>query len=141
MTFHDAYHDLEDRFRARAEADGDIYLPNVEPSGPVEYVFIAIEPSLGRWAGSPHEAKGKVKDGFRNFVADEQHLSRRESLKPALILHYSGLAGQARAAAIRGHETEFEAFRSTVPSRTYSRLRRRSSSLCPPGSRRQRYRR
>lgn len=46
--------------------------------------------------------------------AVEQHLRRRGPLKPALILHYSGLAGQARAAAIRGHETEFEAFRSTV---------------------------
>jgi len=72
MTFHDAYHDLEDRFRALAEADGDIYLPNVEPSGPVRYVFIAMEPSLGRWAKSDAQvAREKVEAGFRNFVADE----------------------------------------------------------------------
>jgi hypothetical protein len=185
MTFHDAYHDLEDRFRALAEDDGDIYLPNVEPSGPVTYVFIAMEPSLGRWARSPQEARAKVEAGFRNFVADEvgdvvllhhairhylgtesyhltdfskgamltahanldrserydrwyrlllaelnlvgpeaqifavgkvvaRHLSGRGFRKFTEILHYSGLAGRARAAAIRGHEAEFEAFRSTV---------------------------
>ena len=185
MTFRDAYHDLEDRFRALAEADGDVYLPNVEPSGPVEYVFIAMEPSLGRWARSPQQAKAKVEAGFRNFVADEvgdvvllhhairhylgtesyhltdfskgamltaqahsdrterydrwyrlllaelelvgpeaqidavgkvvaQRLRARGFPKFAEILHYSGLAGRARAAAIRGHEAEFEAFRSTV---------------------------
>src|ERR1019366_3140492 len=72
MTFHDAYHDLEDCFRALAVADGDIYLPNVEPSGPVRYVFIAMEPSLGRWAKSDAKvAREKVEAGFRNFVADE----------------------------------------------------------------------
>ena len=65
------YHDLEDRFRAQAEADGDIYLPNVEPSGPVDYVFIAMAPSLGHWARTPQEARAKVEAGFRNFVADE----------------------------------------------------------------------
>jgi hypothetical protein len=47
MSFHEKYRDLEDRLRALAEADGDVYLPNVEPSGPVRYVFIAMEPSLG----------------------------------------------------------------------------------------------
>ena len=72
MSFHDAYHDLEDCFRALAVADGDIYLPNVEPSGPVRYVFIAMEPSLGRWAKSDAQvAREKVEAGFRNFVADE----------------------------------------------------------------------
>ena len=50
MSFHEKYRDLEDRFRVLAEADGDVYLPNVEPAGPARYVFIAMEPSLGRWA-------------------------------------------------------------------------------------------
>jgi hypothetical protein len=77
MTFRDSYHDLEARFTAQAETDGDIYLPNVEPPGPVKYVFIAMEPSLGRWARSSNpetrarEAKARVGAGFRNFVADE----------------------------------------------------------------------
>ena len=144
-----------------------------------------MEPSLGRWARSPQEARAKVEAGFRNFVADEvgdvvllhhairhylgtesyhltdfskgamltahanvgrterydrwyrllmaelelvgpdaqicavgkviaQNLRSRGFRNFTEILHYSGLAGQARAAAVRGHETEFEAFRSTV---------------------------
>ena len=51
-----------------AEADGDLFLPNPEPVGPVEYVFICMEPSLGRWASSADEARSKVEAGFRNFL-------------------------------------------------------------------------
>lgn len=72
--FHTAYLRLEERMKARAEADGDVFLPNPEPSGPVEYVFIAMEPSLGGWVRSRDEAKAKaearakVEAGYRNFV-------------------------------------------------------------------------
>jgi hypothetical protein len=69
--FRDDYRALEDRFRAEAERDGDPYLPNVEPDGPVPYVFIAQEPSFGRWAGTKDEGRRRVAEGFRNFVADE----------------------------------------------------------------------
>ena len=51
-----------------AEADGDVFLPNPEPLGPVEYVFVCMEPSLGRWARSLDEARSKVEAGFHNFV-------------------------------------------------------------------------
>lgn len=54
--------------KSRAEADGDVFLPNPEPVGPVEYVFVCMEPSLGRWARSADEARSKVEAGFRNFV-------------------------------------------------------------------------
>jgi hypothetical protein len=54
--------------KALAEADGDIFVPNPEPLGPVDYVFICMEPSLGRWAPSPDVARAKVEAGFRNFV-------------------------------------------------------------------------
>ncbi len=54
--------------KARAEADGDVFLPNPEPEGPVDYVFICMEPSLGRWARSKEKAKSKVDVGFRNFL-------------------------------------------------------------------------
>jgi len=184
MSFQEKYRDLEARFKALAEADGDVYLPNVEPSGPVRYVFIALEPSLGRWASSPQEARARVEAGFRNFVADQvvdvvllhhairyylgtesYHLTdfskgamltahanidrterydrwyqlllaelalvgpeaqivavgkvvashlRKRGLRCDTILHYSDVAQPARAAAIRGHESEFEAFRSSV---------------------------
>jgi hypothetical protein len=67
-SFHAAYRDLEGRMKALAEADGDVFLPNPEPEGPVDYVFICMEPSLGRWARSAEEAESKVDAGFRNFL-------------------------------------------------------------------------
>src|SRR5699024_7817782 len=48
--------------------DGDVYLPNIEPVGPVQNILICMEPSLGRWASSGNEAINKVKSGFRNFL-------------------------------------------------------------------------
>lgn len=54
--------------KALAEADGDVCLPNPEPSGLVDYVFICMEPSLGGWAKNGDEARAKVAAGFRNFV-------------------------------------------------------------------------
>lgn len=66
--FRAAYRGLEARMKALAEADGDVFLPNIEPSGPVEYVFVCMEPSLGRWARSADVARSKVEAGFRNFI-------------------------------------------------------------------------
>lgn len=68
IGFRAAYRDLETRMKAFAEAEGDVFLPNPEPSQPAKYVFVCMEPSLGRWAQSPEEAKAKVEAGFRNFV-------------------------------------------------------------------------
>jgi len=67
--FRATYRELEVRMKDLAEADGDVFLPNPEPSGPVEYVFVCMEPSLGGWARSKEEARSKVEDGFRNFIA------------------------------------------------------------------------
>lgn len=68
MTFRDAYRELEARMKALAEADDDdVYVPNPEPLGPVDYVFICMEPSL-TWARSPDEGRAKVEAGFRSFV-------------------------------------------------------------------------
>ena len=67
--FRAAYRELEARMKVLAEVDGDVFLPNPEPSRPVEYVFVCMEPSLGRWARSPDEARAKVEAGFRNFLS------------------------------------------------------------------------
>lgn len=69
QEFRRSYADLEARMKAQAEADGDVYLPNPEPSGPVDYLFICMEPSLGHWARSAEEANSRVAAGFRNFLA------------------------------------------------------------------------
>jgi hypothetical protein len=67
-SFHAKYRELEERMKALAEYEGNVFLPNTEPEGPVQYVLICMEPSLGRWARSADEAKTKVAAGFRNFL-------------------------------------------------------------------------
>jgi hypothetical protein len=54
--------------KALAEAEGNVFLPNLEPQGPVDYVLICMEPSLGRWARNADEARSRVEAGFRNFI-------------------------------------------------------------------------
>ena len=186
VAFQAAYRELEARMNALAESDGDVFLPNPEPSGQVDYIFICMEPSLGKWANSADVARHKVDAGFRNFAfsmedfilhfcirqylceprqryhvtdlskgamlveragvartqrydrwygllveevglvapaagifavghAVARHLKRRAFPRPFTeLMHYSGLAGQARAAGIVGHEVGFEEFRSSV---------------------------
>jgi hypothetical protein len=67
--FRAAYRELQARMKVLAEADGDVFLPNPEPLGPVEDIFVCMEPSLGRWARSPDEARSKVEAGFQNFIS------------------------------------------------------------------------
>ena len=89
MTFENAYENLEKEFAARVEEDnrdfeervkrGDyrgIYLPNVMPTGKVDYVLVGMEPSLGGFAKDSFDACKQIAGGFRNFNGVE-------------ILHYS----------------------------------------------------
>jgi len=72
-------HDLEQQFAAAAAVDGDVYLPNFTPVGPVDAVLIGMEPSLGWWARTPAEAATKIAAGFRNFMWSPEDF----------ILHYA----------------------------------------------------
>ena len=71
MTFEQAYAKLEDKFRRRVAKDEErwgidsVYLPTVMPSGPVDYVLVAMEPSMG--GKSKDEVQKQVDGGFRNF--------------------------------------------------------------------------
>lgn len=67
--FRTAYRELEARMKEFAENEDNVFLPNPEPLGPVEYVFVCMEPSLGGGARSEDEAKSKVEAGFRNFLS------------------------------------------------------------------------
>jgi hypothetical protein len=67
--FHNAYGALEERMKAQAESDGNVYLPNPKPSAPVQYVLICEDPSLGGWARDHEDARDQVAKGFRNFLA------------------------------------------------------------------------
>lgn len=84
--FHAAYRALESRMKALAEADGDVFLPNPEPAGAAEHVFIGMEPSLGWWARSTAEATPKIEAGFRNFVfLDHGTLSLHFAIREYLL--------------------------------------------------------
>ncbi len=67
-NFREQYKKLEQRFQRQANSDGDLYLPNVTPSEQVDFVFIAMEPSLYAWADSVEDAEKKINKGFRNFL-------------------------------------------------------------------------
>ena len=72
MTFKQAYRRLEEEFRLRVEEDKrldieSVFLPNIEPTGPVDYVLVGMEHSLGTWGKDLDKAREKIDGGFRNF--------------------------------------------------------------------------
>ena len=72
MTFQQAYKRLEEQFSQRVDEDKrlgieSIFLPNIEPTGPVDYVLVGMEPSLGAWGKDLDKARKKIAGGFRNF--------------------------------------------------------------------------
>ena len=83
-AFHAQYRALENRMRALAEDDGDVFLPNPEPMGPASHVFVCMEPSLGRWAQRPDQLRTRVEAGSRNFLSSIEdfilHFSIRQYL-------------------------------------------------------------
>ncbi|MCS4155058.1 hypothetical protein GGQ03_002352 [Salinibacter ruber] len=52
--------------RTLAEEEGDVFVPSPEPEGPVQYVFICMEPSLG--GRSAQELQARIEAGGRNFL-------------------------------------------------------------------------
>ena len=113
QTFRTTYRALEARMQTLAEAEGDFFLPNPEPEGPVQYVLICMEPSLGRWARSADEARTRVEAGFRNFLysledfilhfcarrylcGPAQHYHVTDLSKGAMLVNRAGLGRVAR---------------------------------------------
>jgi hypothetical protein len=77
------YRALEERMQTLAEDDGDVFLPGPAPPGPVDFVLVCMEPSLGWWARSADEARAKVAAGFRNF-----HFSLEDFILHFCARHY-----------------------------------------------------
>lgn len=77
--FNENWKKLEDRFKKEANKEGSIYLPNMKPSGKVEFVLLAMEPSFSRWAEDARDAKMQIRAGFRNFIYSYEDF----------ILHYA----------------------------------------------------
>ena len=78
MNFEDAYEKLKEEFKQKIKEDGargidSIFLPNIAPAAPVDYILIGMEPSLGNWArdNDPAQrrviAQKRIDAGFRNF--------------------------------------------------------------------------
>ena len=59
MNFAERMRDLEQEFARAAEVDGDVYLPNFTPSGPVDAVLIGMEPSL-RYLRANQSRRGRI---------------------------------------------------------------------------------
>lgn len=76
--FHEKYKNLMLRMERQANLDGAIFLPNIEPQGVVENIFICMEPSSGRWAKSVEDGRREIEAGFRNFTTSIE----------AMILHF-----------------------------------------------------
>ena len=78
MTFEEAYRELEEEFAERVEQDNEhwnldsIFLPNITPQGPVDYILVGMEPSLGGWGRTKEIAQRKIDKGFRNFCGAPQ---------------------------------------------------------------------
>lgn len=68
MAFDDRMRHLDQEAQTLAAQDGDAFLPNFRPRGPVDYVLVCMEPSLGRWAKTREAARERVAHGFRNFT-------------------------------------------------------------------------
>lgn len=82
MTFTDNLNNLieqENEFAERAiekiRSNGKdfpvVYLPNFMPDQEVDYIFVAMEPSFGKWS-SVSQANNLINLGFRNFMLSKE---------------------------------------------------------------------
>ena len=84
-SFQEEYQALECEFRARVDEDNayhgaqSVYLPNLAPQRPMDFVLVAMEPSTGGGAGelkkgkafSPKNFSGSVEDFILHFCIRE----------------------------------------------------------------------
>ena len=92
--------------RMRAEADGDVYLPNPAPTRRVQHVLVAMEPSLG--GSSVDETRTRIEKGFRNFLTSPEDFivhacARRYLCGPGEAYHLTDLSKGAMLVAHAGH--------------------------------------
>lgn len=73
MGFDSTYEELKRMFKKEAAREDSVFIPLIRPEGPVDFVLVGMEPSLGSWASSDpqkarYEARKKLKQGFKNFA-------------------------------------------------------------------------
>ena len=73
IALESAYGKLKLQFEEMVECDNrahcakSVFLPNVVPLAPVDFVLVGSEPSRGTWGRTDEEAREKIAKGFRNF--------------------------------------------------------------------------
>jgi hypothetical protein len=78
-VFSEKYTALERKFRDRVAQDKEcfglesLFLPNIAPQDPVDFVLIGMEPSIGGEGASILDvARKKIKRGFKNFASSTE---------------------------------------------------------------------
>lgn len=109
MTFGEKYAALEREFKCQVEKDNkelgikSLFLPNISPEGPVDFVLIAQEPSLG--GGGLKKAVENIEQDDRNFSGSFEdfilHFCIREYLcQGGKSYHLTDLAKGAMAVRV-----------------------------------------
>lgn len=138
MTFGDDYKALEREFKRQVEKDNkelgikSLFLPNIRPEGPVDFVLIAQEPSLG--GGGLKKAVENIKQGDRNFSGSFEdfilHFCIREYLcQGGKGYHLTDLAKGAMAVKVA------ESQRQDRYDRWYPLLEKELRLVAKPGAR------
>lgn len=81
-SFAAEYAQLEETFRRLADEDRTVYLPNPRPRAPVDFFFIAMEPSLG--AKSAEARRVRVSQGLKNFLSTVDDFSLHYAIRKFL---------------------------------------------------------
>ena len=72
-VFESAYRELKLRFKEEVKRDNEVdsanslFLPNVVPLAPVDFILVGSEPSRARWAPTDEKGRENIAKGFRNF--------------------------------------------------------------------------
>lgn len=113
-SFLSEYQNLEQRMRELAEADRTAFFPSPEPTGPVDHIFICMEPSCG--GHSANEVRAQVDAGARNFLSSIEdfilHFSiRRYLCKPGQRYHVTDVSKGAMLVRDAAKDRERRYFR------------------------------
>jgi hypothetical protein len=90
-SYRAAYEGLEARMKALAEADGEVFWPNPEPLGRVDYIFVCMEPSLG--TGSADRTRSFIEaarcfvNSLEEFLLSLQHQAVPMQTQRAVLRH------------------------------------------------------
>ena len=71
--FKEQYEELKKCFVEQVELDrckypNSVFLPNIPPKGPVDFVFVGMEPSYDKYAKNRDDAERQISSGYRNFM-------------------------------------------------------------------------